>query len=129
MDIHVLCAHSSTNRHVQFPFFILTNYATINTLYECPKHMYTSISIRQTPRNLTVGLKGVCVKKIQNPTKSPSPKGTVLHTVTVGLDWVSSHHLTCITLDIINIFQPYSWKTVTQYFMFPRLLMIMRTFF
>lgn len=103
MDIHILCAHSSTNRHVQFPFFILTNYAAINTLYEYPTHMYTSISIRQTPRSLTVGLKGICVKKIQNPTKSPLTKGTVLHTVTMDLDWVSFHYLTCITLDIINL--------------------------
>lgn len=96
MDIHILimCPFLYV-RHLQFPFFILRNNAIINILKECPTHMYVCISIGQTPRSVIIGVKGMCVKKIQNSAKSPSSKATLIYTVTRNLEWISSQHLTC----------------------------------
>lgn len=58
-------------------------------LYIWEPYPYISISTGLKPKNVIVGLKGMCVKKQNTATKS--------------LEYISSQNLTCITLDIINL--------------------------
>lgn len=86
MDVHILCAHSSINRHLQFSFLLLTNYAKMNMLIRVPhSYKYTCLSVGQTPRTVIVGLKGMCIK-IKNSTKSSSPKATLIYIATRNLE-------------------------------------------
>lgn len=94
--------------------------------------MYIGIAIGQTPRSMIVGLKDMCIENKKILLNHLLQKGYSNLCCHQEWEWISSEHLTLRehwVLSTSNFCQPYSWKMVIYYFIFPRLLVMVKSFF